>query len=397
MPVFEYVARDGSGAAVRGRAHAEDVRDLASLLRRRGLFLTSAEPRGSGSRERFALRPTELANFAHHMAVLLGAGLTVFSALEALEEHAEEESLQRFSRAVREEVERGASLSHALASTAEGLPQGFVGVVQSGEVTGRLDVAFQRLSAYLERELEFRRRVREALTYPAVVLAAAVLVVGVFLTYVVPAFERVYRGAGAELPPLTRAVMSASRAARSLLLPLGAAVVPLVLVPAVRRRAGRQVWAVLEPLVERLPKVGKLVRIARAARFLHSLGHSLASGVPLLSALPAAARAAGKPGWSDVLLGQVERGGRLTDTLRGLPGFPSVAVRLVGLGEESGHVGDMALRAAEVLDREFELQVKRLLTALEPALTVALAAVVGVLLLALYLPIFGLGRAVLRH
>jgi type II secretory pathway component PulF len=390
MPVFEYVARDGSGTAVRGRAHAEDVRDLASLLRRQGLFLTSAESLALGSGGRVALSPGELANFTHHLAVLLDAGLTVFSALEALEEHAEEESLQRFSRVLREEVERGASLSQALASAAEGLPQGFVGVVQGGEVTGRLDVAFHRLSTYLERELEFRRRVREALTYPAVVLAAAFLVVGVFLTYVVPAFERVYRGAGAELPPLTRAVMAASRAARSLLLPLEAAVVPLVLVPGARRRVGRKVWAVLEPLV-------KLVRTARAARFLHSLGHSLASGVPVLAALPAAAGAAGKPGWSDALSARVERGGRLADALRALPGFPPVAVRLVGLGEESGQVADMALRAAEVLDREFELQVKRLLAALEPALTVALAAVVGVLLLALYMPIFGLGRAVLRH
>jgi len=397
MPVFEYVARDGSGTAVRGRAHAEDVRDLASLLRRQGLFLTSAESLALGSGERVALSPGELANFTHHLAVLLDAGLTVFSALEALEEHAEEESLQRFSRVLREEVERGASLSQALASAAEGLPQGFVGVVQGGEVTGRLDVAFHRLSTYLERELEFRRRVREALTYPAVVLAAAFLVVGVFLTYVVPAFERVYRGAGAELPPLPRAVMAASRAARSLLLPLGAAVVPLVLVPGARRRVGRKVWAVLEPLVERVPKLGKLVRTARAARFLHSLGHSLASGVPVLATLPAAAGAAGKPGWSDALSARVERGGRLTDALRALPGFPPVAVRLVGLGEDSGQVADMALRAAEVLDREFELQVKRLLAALEPALTVALAAVVGVLLLALYMPIFGLGRAVLRH
>jgi type II secretory pathway component PulF len=127
MPVFEYVARDGSGTAVRGRAHAEDVRDLASLLRRQGLFLTSAESLALGSGGRVALSPGELANFTHHLAVLLDAGLTVFSALEALEEHAEEESLQRFSRVLREEVERGASLSQALASAAEGLPQGVRG------------------------------------------------------------------------------------------------------------------------------------------------------------------------------------------------------------------------------------------------------------------------------
>lgn len=396
MPVFEYVARDGSGAAVRGRAQADDRRALASALRRQGLYLTAASEVVAGAASRMTLGAAELAGFAHHMAVLLGAGLTVFSALQAVEDHAEEDGLRRFARAVRERVEQGQALSRALLEAGDGLPVVVEGVVRSGEVTGRLDTAFQRLSAYLERELEFRRKVKEALVYPAVVVAAAVLVVGVFLTYVVPAFERVYRAAGAQLPPLTQAVMAASRAARSLL-PGSALLVPVVFVPGSRRRLVRAVVSVLGPAVERVPRLGRTIRTARAARFLHSLGSSLAAGVPLLAALPAAAGAAGRPRWADRLAGHVERGGRLSDGLKGLGELPPVAARLVGLGEESGQVGEMALRGAEVLDREFELGVKRLLAALEPALTLALAAVVGLLLLALYMPIFSLGRAVLRQ
>lgn len=394
MPVYEYVARDGAGRPVRGRAQVRDARELASLLRRQGLYLTAVaapEEDGRGPTQRVDVGPADLADFTHHMATLLGAGLPVFSALRAVEDHADSDRLRRLARALREEVERGGQLSAALERVAVGLPAVFVGIVQSGEATGRLDVAFQRLSAYLEREVEFRRRVREALAYPTVVLAAAVLVVGVFLVYVVPAFERVYRAAGASLPALTQALMAASRVVRSIapgLVPLAA----LLAWPGLRRFARTGAAR----LAERLPGVGGLLRAARAARFLHALGSSLAAGVPVLQAVEVAARAAGRPGWTTVLRARLEGGERLSDAVQGLEGFPPLARRFLGLGEESGQVGEMALRAAEVLDRDVERGFRRLVAGLEPALTVAMAAVVGVLLVALYLPIFGLGRAVLR-
>ncbi|MCS7235190.1 MAG: type II secretion system F family protein [Armatimonadota bacterium] len=397
MPTFEYVARDASGRAVRGRAQAQDRRELAALLRRQGLFLTSVDAHedSPSSAVRVSLRARELAEFAHHMATLLGAGLTVFAALQAVEEHSDTEDLRRLARALREEVERGSALSAALDRVCRGLPPVFVGVVQSGEATGRLDAAFQRLSAHLERELEFRRKVRDALAYPAVVLAAAAVVVGVFLVYVVPAFERVYRSAGASLPPLTQALLATSAAVRSAL--PGLAGVGVFFAWPALRQAG---WALLGPAVTRwvegLPAVGALVRTARAGRFLHALGAGLTGGVPLLTAVDVAARAAGWPAWSAVCRARLEGGGRLSDSLRLLPGFPPLASRFVGLGEESGRVADMVLEAARLLDREFEQRVRRLLAGLEPALTIALAVVVGGILAALYMPIFGLGRAVLR-
>ncbi len=396
MPVFDYIARDAAGAAVRGRAQAQDLRELASLLRRQGLFLVSARDGQPGGGARVWLKPRDLAEFTHHMATLLGAGLTVLAALQTVEEHADEPGLRELASLLRERVEGGASLSQALGAVAGGLPALVTGVLASGEATGRLDEAFGRLNAYLERELEFRRKVREAVAYPTVVLVAAVLVVVAFLTYVVPAFERVYRAAGAQLPALTRGLMVTSRAVRSLL-PGLALVVPFLLVPQLRTRLGTGIRPVVEPLVERLPRVGQLVRTARAARFLHALGSALTAGVPLLQALEVASSAAGRRDWLLTLRETVERGERLTDGLRRLGDVPPLAARVLAVGEQTGQVGEMALRAAQVLERDVDLGVRRLLAALEPALTVVMAGVVGVLLLALYMPIFQLGRAVLHR
>jgi len=396
VPVFEYVARDAAGGVVRGTAQAQDARELATLLRRQGLFLTSLEAQrdGAGPVEQVSLGLPELADFTHHMATLLGAGLTVSAALRAVEEHADSDSLRRFARALRGEVEKGSRTSGALGRVGVGLPPVFVGIVESGEATGRLDVAFGRLSEYLERELEFRRKVREALAYPAVVLAAAALVVAVFLTYVVPAFERVYSAAGAQLPPLTRALMATSRAVRSIL-PAMTLLVAVAVLPYARSVVWRWLRALGDPVVERLPRIGRLLHTARSARFLHGLGSTLVAGVPLLQALELAARAAGRARWAQALREPVEEGRQLAEAVRALEGFPPLAIRLVALGEETGRVGDMVLRAADVLDREVEMQVRRLLVALEPALTVLMAGVVGILLLALYMPIFQLGRALL--
>ncbi|MER3455544.1 MAG: hypothetical protein C4303_00100 [candidate division GAL15 bacterium] len=395
MPTFEYVARDSAGCVVRGRILADDPGQAAAALRARGLYLTSARPSQDRCTQQ-ALSTSQLAEFAHHMAILLGAGFTASAALQALHEHLEDPSLRAFTRALQEEVESGRSLSRSLQRVGANLPPVLVGIVESGEATGRLDLAFGRASAYLERELRFRRRVRDSLAYPAVVLGVAALVVTAFLLYVVPAFERVYRAAGASLPPLTQGLLGVSRAARWLV-PLVVATGAVGLVPSVRQKVGSHLAGLLGPMAERTPHVGRLVRCARSVRFLHSLGMALSSGVPLLSALEVAVRSAGCARWLEPLREHVQQGGRLSEALRATGELPAVAIRLVALGEESGQVGELMLQAAEVLDREFEFRVRRLLLALEPALTVALAAVVGVLLLALYLPIFGLGRAVLRH
>jgi len=397
MPSFEYVSRDARGALVRGRVEALTDAEARARLRQQGLFVTALTewrpPRRGATRT-----VADVALLAHHLATLVGAGLPLLQGLQALAEQLDDPRLRALVEALAADIQEGRQLSAAMARRPDVFSPVVVGIVRSGEIGGRLDEALARLAAYLERELEFRRRVRDALLYPGFVLVLALAVLGVFLTVIIPAFDRVYRSAGAELPALTQALVMASRLVRANL-PLLLAGVPVVLLPPVRRRLGAAVTAPLLALGQRVGPVRALAHTLQLARFTQALGALLQSGVPVLTAIEVARDAGASPGFARVteaLQTAISEGRRLSEGMRATGTFPPLVVRMVALGEESGQLDAMVVRVGEVLDREFERAVRRLLAFLEPVLTLALGAIVGFILLTLYLPIFGLGRAVLR-
>jgi type IV pilus assembly protein PilC len=397
MPSFEYVSRDARGALVRGRLEALTDAEARARLRQQGLFVTALTerrpPRRGGTRT-----VADVALVAHHLATLVGAGLPLLQGLQALAEQLDDPRLRALVSSLAADIQEGWQLSAAMARRPDVFSPVVVGIVRSGEVGGRLDEALARLSAYLERELEFRRRVRDALLYPGFVLVLALAVLGVFLAVIIPAFDRVYRSAGAELPALTQALVMASRLVRANLLVLVAGV-PVVLLPRVRRRLWEAVAAPLLALGQRVGPIRRLAHTLQLARFTQALGALLQSGVPVLTAIEVAREAGASPAFARVteaLQASISEGRRLSEGMRATGTFPPLVVRMVALGEDSGRLDAMVVRVGEVLDREFERAVRRLLAFLEPVLTLALGAIVGVILLALYLPIFGLGRTVLR-
>lgn len=397
MPSFEYVSRDARGALVRGRVEALTDAEARARLRQRGLFVTALTewrpPRRGATRT-----VADVALLAHHLATLVGAGLPLLQGLQALAEQLDDPRLRALVEALAADIQEGRQLSAAMARRPDVFSPVVVGIVRSGEIGGRLDEALARLAAYLERELEFRRRVRDALLYPGFVLVLALAVLGVFLTVIIPAFDRVYRSAGAELPALTQALVMASRLVRANLLLLLTGV-PVALLPPVRRRLGEAVTALLLALGQRVGPVRALAHTLQLARFTQALGALLQSGVPVLTAIEVARDAGASPAFARVteaLQTAISEGRRLSEGMRATGTFPPLVVRMVALGEESGRLDAMVVRVGEVLDREFERAVRRLLAFLEPVLTLALGAIVGFIMLALYLPIFGLGRTVLR-
>lgn len=343
--------------------------------------------------------PADVAMLTYDLGMLLGAGLPLVQSLEVLADQATEPRLRDVVRGLAQEISEGRRFSDALGAYPDLFPRLYRGIVTNGETTGRLDEALERLAAYLERELEFRKKVRDLLIYPAMVLAMAGVVLAIFLIYIIPAFERVYRRAGSSLPFLTKVLIAWSHGARLALPVAAAAAVAALVFPEARRRVLRRIGAVAQHAMFTLPHAGALAHIALLGRFAHSLAMMLRSGVPLLSALDVAGAVGGPPEFGsmiEALKRSVIQGRRLSDAMRASGWFTPMFLRMVSVGEETGRLDLMVERTSVILDREFDVRMRRFLTVLEPILILLVGGVVAIILMALYLPMFGLARALSR-
>ncbi len=401
MPAYAYTGRDGTGVPVRGVIAAEDEAVASARLRGQGLFITSLRPRtrwaAVGMRRR---RPglEEVAAFTYHLAGLVASGIPLLRGLEVAREQEEDGVLRDVIGELRIGIEAGQSLSAAMGDHPEIFPPVYVGIVRSGEAGGVLDQALLRLTDYLDREVALRQKARSMALYPAFVLVLAGVVVTVFGMFVIPAFEKVYRSAGAPLPLATTVLIGFSRLLRAYWLPglLTAAAAAWAL-------ASTGLWARLSAagtrLLGRIPRVGAVVRLVRVNRFLRTFAAMYASGVPVMMALDITAGSVFEPevtAAAGYLKERIASGGRLSEAMRGVALFPPMVHRMTAMGEESGRLDELMRRTCDLLDREIDFAIKRLVTLAEPLLTLALGGVVAAILLALYLPVFGLPRAILR-
>jgi type IV pilus assembly protein PilC len=398
---FEYSGRDRAGTPVRGIVEAEDDARARARLREQGLFVTRLAPRtrrsfgGLFSRR---LDLDEVAAFTFHLSGLVSAGVPLLRGLETLREQTDNPRLQATIADLEASIQSGHSLSGSLARHPALFSPLYIGVIRAGELAGALDQALTRLADYLDREVALRQKIRSMAVYPVFVLALAAAVVGMFVVFVIPAFETVYRSAGAVLPLPTRILMNTSHVVRQRwpVLLVGAAAGVWAL-----RRPAAQRWArdAAEHLTQRLPLVRALARLVQVNRFVRTFGAMHSSGVPVLTALDVTTDALSDPRLQqaiETLKDGISRGRRLSDAMRSMDLFPPMIHRMVALGEEAGALDVMLRRASDLLDREIDYAIKRLVTLAEPVMTLALGGVVAGILMALYLPIFGLARAVLK-
>ncbi len=403
MTTFTYVVRDASGVMHKGVLDADDSAVARARLRQQGYFITALRPAG----ERRASMPwflgrgvslDELTTFTYQLAAMIASGITLVRSLQALHDETDNPMLREVAAAVRRDIEAGKRFSQALERHPAVFSTFYVGLVRSGEVSGTLDVALGHLAELLDRESVLRQKWRQMLIYPAIVVALALVVITVFMLYVVPAFEKVYRAGGAALPAPTLVLVAVSHAVRRYYY-LIAAVIATALWVGGQRALWLRIRPWLDNQVLRLPLLGRVARLVALSRFARTLGTMLQSGVPILGALDATADAVDRQAMRqaiEALQGELNRGRRLRDAMSLNPLFTPMLLQVVALGEETGTLDDMLRRAADLLDRQIDLSVKRLITFMEPAMTLVLGGIVGVILIALYMPIFGLARAVLR-
>ena len=394
--LFVWEGRDGGGMRQSGEVAAPSRRFARAQLRRQGIAVERLRRKRAWPSLRGGVAAKDIALFSRQMATMMRAGLPVVQAFDVVASGAKGPRYAALVRAVRDDVATGAPLAEALDRHPDAFDRLYRALVAVGEHTGTLETMLARIAVYQETAAATRRKLRKAMTYPLMVVFAAVAVAGVLLTQVVPQFQTVFAAAGAELPALTRAVIRASDLARDwwwalLLMPLG-----LGASVAVAQRRSRRWRQFRQRLALKLPVVGGVLANAAVARFCRALATALGAGVPLVEALANVAAAVGNAVYMDAL-GQVRaavaEGLPLNRAIGECGLFPNVVVQMVAVGEEAGRLEEMLGRAADQFEVLVDEAVDNLATLLEPLLLAVLGVLVGGLVLAMYLPVFQLGQA----
>ncbi|MDA8095068.1 MAG: type II secretion system inner membrane protein GspF [Betaproteobacteria bacterium] len=398
MAGFKYEAVGDDGHLVKGVLEADTPRQARLSLRARGLTAVSLDTLSGGASRTWRAGPgaAQLNVLTRELATLLNAGLTVEQTLTACIEHLESHAVRQLLAAIRADVLAGLSFGQALAKQPRSFPAIYLALVDSGERSGQLGAVMLRLADYLDNRQRLRQKVGLAFVYPAIVTTVAVLVVGGLLTYVVPQIAGVFEDSGQPLPWLTRALIALSQwlaHAWPVLFALAA-----LAALAVRRALKEARWRRFAgERALRLPVLGRMVRAINTARFAASLAILVGSGVPLLSALDAAAAVVGNVPMrlaAEEAMRKVREGVSLARALSQSGLFPPMMIHLVASGETSGQLAAMLDRVASQQALEVEGRISMLVTLLEPALILAMGATVLVIVLAILLPIFDMNQLV---
>lgn len=398
MTTFRYKGQTAGGAKVSGVLRAYDEFEAADKLRESVAIITKLEAVPEKKESvlsrpvAFRVKEKELALLCSQFAIILASGLSVERCVSMVAAQTKNKYLRRMLDKVSEEVGAGYSLAQSFENNAPYLPKTFTETLRAGEQSGTLESCFQRLHAYYDRSAKTRAKLVSTLTYPAMVIVVAIVVFVIIIAVAVPAFTTAFNEIGSELPGVTKALMAVSAFFTRwwwLLLAILALLASAYL--AVRRtehgRAALSAWSLTRAPLRRIHSMNA------AAQFAHSMATLLAAGLPLPRALEVTANVVSNYTFSLAVRHvrqDVERGRPMAESMAGIECFPAMLTEMVGVGERSGALEETLDVIGGYYDNEVSVTTARLLAVLEPAITIALAVLVVLLLLAVYLPMFTL-------
>ncbi|WP_446830390.1 type II secretion system F family protein [Candidatus Foliamicus sp.] len=397
MRGYQWEGRSRDGRLLKGAQRSGSAAQVRASLQRDGVTPLRIRAKRLARGQRRPVKPADMAAMIRELATVLEAGLPVVQALEITAEGQNLARLQELLEALSRDVAAGSALSEAMQRQRKHFDSMHVSLVAAGESSGRLPELLASLAIWLERRERIRRKIASALSYPLAVLGIAVVVVGLMLVYVVPEFERMFASYGAALPPLTRFVVAMSEGARGSGLAWAIAAGAVIGALAWARKRIRGARGLEDRLKLRLPFIRGIVARAALARFMRTLATLLQAGLPAVEALNAAAGACGNRVYEQAMKRAGEElaaGQGLRAAMAYIAALPPGLARMMGVGEETGRLGEMCTHLADRYDEELQSAADRMGALLEPLLMTILGILIGGLVLAMYLPIFGMGSVI---
>jgi type IV pilus assembly protein PilC len=406
MPTYQYIARNSQGKAEEGFIDVLGEDELVGALQAQGLTVVSfkksdrvdkAMTKASKKRKMHpGVKLDDLITLAKQLQALLGAGITLLRSLEIISMQIQSQKLSDAIDQAKKDISAGSSFKAAIAKHPKIFSNLWVNIIETGETTGQLPFALEQLVTYLESSSSLQRKIKSALVYPIIVLCVAGAAIAIFIVKIIPMFANIYEGFGAALPVFTQSVFDVCLVIRKYLLLLVAGIAGIVVAIHYYGKTcdGRKK---IDTMLLGIPLVGEVIRQISAVRFASGLNMLIKSGTPILHALDIVIDTSVNSVVTEMLQNvkeNVREGRSMAEPIMKGGIFPDMLSHMVAVGEESGELANMLDNAAKFYEERVDATISRLATMFEPILIVVIGAIVGTLVIAMFLPIFGLSGAI---
>jgi type IV pilus assembly protein PilC len=394
---FTWEGTDRTGKKVKGKVVSTSEAAVRSELRRQGVVPTRVRKQSMLFRKQGKVTAADIAIFSRQLATMMTAGIPLVQSFDIVGAGHENPAMQKLILAIKADVEGGTTLHEALGKHPLHFDDLFVSLVAAGEQAGALETLLDKIATYKEKTEAIKKKIKKALFYPTAVVVVAIVVTAILLIYVIPEFESLFQGFGADLPAFTRFVIDISKFVQS-----KGWILLILIVGGIwgffeAKKRNRGVQHAFDRAMLKMPILGSILNKSAIARYARTLSTTFAAGVPLVEALGSVAGACGNIVYEGAVLkmrDEVATGQRLQRAMENTELFPNMVNQMIAVGEESGSLDSMSAKVADFYEEEVDNAVDSMSSLLEPLIMAILGVLVGGLVIAMYLPIFKMGAVV---
>lgn len=397
---FIWEGKDSKGQKTQGETTGKSVALVKADLRRQGINPTKVRKKpkplfGGGGKTK--ITPADISIFARQLATMMDSGVPIVQSFEIIGKGHENKGMSDLLNSVKNDIESGTTLSEALSKHPLYFDELFCNLVQAGEHAGILDSILDKIATYKEKTEAIKAKIKKAMTYPIAILVVAGIITMILLIFVIPQFEQLFAGFGADLPAMTKAVVAMSKWMQSYWWALLGVIFGTIKIAKEAKKRSKAFNIFLDRTLLKAPVVGAILHKAAIARYARTLSTMFAAGVPLVEAMDSVSGAVGNVVYQEAVVkmrDEVSTGTQINIAMKQTNLFPHMVVQMTAIGEEAGSVDTMLSKVADFYEAEVDDAVDNMTALLEPIIMAFLGVVIGGLVVAMYLPIFQMGKVV---